>query len=259
MTKSTAKRPAKSSPKPAAKAKNAPKYKRVMLKVSGEALMGKLEFGLDPVTISRVAGEIKAVVDLGIEVCLVVGGGNIYRGATGVALGMDRVTGDYMGMLGTVINALALQASLEKIGVPTRVQSAIKMEQVCEPYIRRKAIRHMEKGRVVIFAAGLGSPFFTTDTTSTLRASEMGCDYLLKATKVDGVYDSDPKKNPKAKRYDHLTFDEAITKQLQVMDATAFTLARDNNLPIAIFSIDQPGAFTSVAQGKGKFTLITKN
>jgi uridylate kinase len=234
------------------------KYQRVLLKISGEALMGKREFGLDPGTIGRIAGEIKSVVNLGMQVCLVVGGGNIYRGATGVELGMDRVTGDYMGMLGTVINALAMQAALEKLDIPTRVQSALKMEQVCEPYIRRKAIRHMEKGRVVIFAAGLGSPYFTTDTTSTLRASEMECDILLKATKVDGVYDSDPRKNPKAKRYDRLSFDEAINKNLAVMDATAFTLARDNNLPIGVFSIDQSGAFAQAAQGRGKFTLISK-
>jgi uridylate kinase len=239
-------------------AKAKPRFKRVLLKISGEALMGDREFGFDPVTIARVAGEIKSVLALGVEVCLVVGGGNIYRGATGVELGMERVAGDYMGMLGTVINALALQAALEKAGMPTRVQSALKMEQVCEPYIRRKAIRHMEKGRVVIFAAGLGSPYFTTDTVSALRGSEMGCDALLKATNVDGVYDSDPKKNPKAKRYDRVTFNEVITKHLKVMDATAFTLARDNNLPIVVFSIDKKGAFADVVQGKGKFTLISK-
>lgn len=235
-----------------------PRYHRVMLKISGEALMGEREFGLDPDTVTRVAGEIKSVIDLGVEVCLVIGGGNIYRGATGAELGMDRVTGDYMGMLATVINALAMQAALEKLKVDTRVQSALKMEQVCEPYIRRRADRHMQKGRVVIFAAGLGSPFFTTDTGATLRATEMDCELLLKATKVDGVYDSDPKKNKDAKRYDKLTFTEAITRNLQVMDATAFTLARDNNMPIAIFSIDTPGAFAEVVQGQGRFTLITE-
>lgn len=235
-----------------------PRYQRVMLKISGEALMGQREFGLDPATVSRIAGEIKSVVALGVEVCLVIGAGNIYRGATGAELGMDRVTGDYMGMLGTVINALAMQSALETLGINTRVQSAIKMEQVCESFIRRRADRHMEKGRVVIFAAGTGSPFFTTDTAATLRATEMGCDLLLKATKVDGVYDSDPKKNKDAKRYDKLTFTEAITKHLQVMDATAFTLARDNHLPIAIFSIDAPGAFAEVVQGQGHFTLISE-
>ncbi len=235
------------------------KFKRVMLKISGEALMGSREFGISPTTINRIAGEIKSVLDLGVEVCLVIGGGNIYCGATGVELGMERVTGDYMGMLGTVINALAMQSSLEKIGVSTRVQSALTMAQVCEPYIRRRATRHMEKGRVVIFAAGTGNPFFTTDTAATLRATEMGCDLLLKATKVDGVYDSDPKKNPNAKRYDKLTFTEAITKNLQVMDATAFTLARDNHLPIAVFSIEEHDAFANVVQGKGHFTLIKED
>ena len=235
-----------------------PVYKRVMLKISGEALMGGRESGLDPKTIAATAAEIKSVVDLGVEVCLVVGGGNIYRGATGVELGMDRVTGDYMGMLATVINALAMQAALEAQGISTRVQSAFTMSQVCEPYIRRKAIRHMEKGRVVIFAAGLGSPFFTTDTTAAMRATEMGCDVLLKATKVDGVYDADPKKNPDAVRFDSLTFTDAIHRNLQVMDATAFTLARDNNLPIIVFSIDEAGSFAKVAQGQGTFTLIHK-
>ena len=239
-----------------AAAKSKLKYHRVLLKISGEVLQGKLEGGLDPATVRRIAGEIKSVVDLGIEVCMVIGGGNFYRGATGEALGMERVTGDYMGMLGTVINALALQATLEQIGVPTRVQSPIAMAQICEQYIRRKAVRHMEKGRVVIFAAGTGSPFFTTDTAAALRATEMACDLLVKATKVDGVYDSDPKKNPKAKRYSTLTFSEAIHKNLAVMDATAFTLARDNDLPIAVFSIDTHGGFVEVVQGKGHFTLI---
>lgn len=233
-----------------------PKYSRVLLKISGEALMGGREFGLDHVTVRRIAQEVKAVVESGVEVCLVVGGGNIYRGATGVELGMERTTGDYMGMLATVINALAVQAALEQIDVETRVQSALNMAQVCEPYIRRKAVRHMEKGRVVIFAAGTGNPFFTTDTAAVLRATEMECDLLLKATKVDGVYDSDPKKNKNAKRYTNLTFSEAIVKKLEVMDATAFTLARDNHLPIAVFSIDEVGGFANVIRGKGYFTLI---
>lgn len=235
-----------------------PKYKRVLLKISGEALMGGREFGLDPVTVSRLAGEIKSVLDLGVEVAVVIGGGNIFRGSEVEALGIERITGDYMGMLGTVINALAMQSALEGIGVHTRVQSAIAMEQVCEPYIRRRAVRHLEKGRVVIFAAGLGSPFFTTDTPATLRASETGCDLLLKATKVDGVYDSDPTKNSAAKRYEHLTYTEALVKNLKVMDATALSLARDNNLPIAIFSLHNPGAFAEVVQGKGRFTLISE-
>lgn len=236
------------------------KYRRVLLKISGEALMGDhKDFGLDPATMERIAGEIKSVLDLGIEVCLVVGGGNIFRGSEVEALGIERVTGDYMGMLGTVINALAMQSELEKLGVYTRVLSSIKMEQVCEPYIRRRAVRHMEKGRVVLFAAGTGSPFFTTDTAATLRASEMGCDLLLKATKVDGVYDSDPLKNKDAIRYDQLTYTEALVKNLRVMDATALSLARENHLPVAIFSLHEPGAFAKVVQGQGRFTLITED
>ena len=233
-------------------------YQRVLLKISGEALLGDKEFGIDPATLNRIAAEVKSVVDLGVEVCMVVGGGNIFRGTTVEALGIERVTGDYMGMLGTIINGLAMQSALESLGVQTRVQSAIAMEAVCESYIRRRAIRHMEKGRVVIFAAGLGSPFFTTDTPATLRASEMGCDLLLKATKVDGVYDSDPAKNTDAKRYERLTYTEALVKNLKVMDATALSLARENDLPIAVFSIHTPGAFADVVQGKGHFTLISE-
>jgi len=236
------------------------KYRRVLLKISGEALMGDTkDFGLDPATVERIAGEVKSVLDLGVELCLVVGGGNIFRGSEVEALGIERVTGDYMGMLGTVINALAVQSALEKLGIYTRVLSSIKMEQVCEPYIRRRAVRHMEKGRVVLFAAGTGSPFFTTDTAATLRASEMGCDLLLKATKVDGVYDSDPMKNPNAVRYDTLTYTEALVKNLRVMDMTALSLARENKLPIAIFSLHEPGAFANVVQGKGRFTLIQED
>jgi uridylate kinase len=206
----------------------------------------------------RIALEVKSVLDVGCEVCLVVGGGNIFRGAQVEGLGIDRVTGDHMGMLGTVINALALQSQLESLGLYTRVLSALKMEQVCEPYIRRRAVRHMEKRRVVIFAAGTGNPYFTTDTAATLRASEMGCDLLLKATKVDGVYDNDPMKNPAAKRYDKLSYTEAIVKNLKVMDATALSLARENNLPIAVFSLHEPGAFAEVVQGRGRFTLISE-
>jgi uridylate kinase len=233
-------------------------YRRVLLKISGEARMGDQDFGLDTPTMQRIAREIKSVLDVGCEVCVVVGGGNIFRGAQVESLGIDRVTGDHMGMLGTVINALALQSQLESLGLYTRVLSALKMEQVCEPYIRRRAVRHMEKRRVVIFAAGTGNPYFTTDTAATLRASEMGCNLLLKATKVDGVYDSDPLTNPAAKRYDKLSYTEAIVKNLKVMDATALSLARENNLPIAVFSLHQPGAFAEVVLGKGRFTLISE-
>lgn len=219
--------------------------------------MGSHEYGLEPETVDRVAGEIKSVIDLGVEVCLVVGGGNIFRGVSGASAGMDRATADYMGMLATCINALAMQNALEKIGVTTRVQSGFPMTQVCEPYVRRKAIRHMEKGRVVIFAAGTGNPFFTTDTAAALRASEMGCDLLMKATKVDGVYDSDPKKNPDAVRFDHLSYVEVLVKHLQVMDAAAISLTRENKIPIIVFSIYTPGAFAEVVQGRGCFTLIS--
>lgn len=232
------------------------KYKRVLLKISGEALMGERDYGLDPEMVNRVAGEIKAVVDMGIEVCIVIGGGNIFRGVAGASKGMDRTTADYMGMLATTINALAMQNALEQQGVRTRVQSGFDMTKVCEPYIRRKAIRHMEKGRVVIFAAGTGNPFFTTDTAAALRASEMDCDLLMKATKVDGIYDSDPKKNPDAKRFDRLSYVEVLIKGLEVMDAAAISLTRDNKIPIMVFSIFTPGAFQDVVQGKGKFTLI---
>lgn len=219
--------------------------------------MGSRDYGLEPETVDRVAGEIKSVIDLGVEVCLVVGGGNIFRGVSGASAGMDRATADYMGMLATCINALAMQNALEKIGVATRVQSGFPMTQVCEPYVRRKAIRHMEKGRVVIFAAGTGNPFFTTDTAAALRASEMGCDLLMKATKVDGVYDSDPKKNPDAVRFDHLSYVEVLVKHLQVMDAAAISLTRENKIPIIVFSIYTPGAFAEVVQGRGCFTLIS--
>ncbi len=232
------------------------KFKRVLLKVSGEALMGNQSYGQDLATIDRIASEIKTVHDLGAQVSLVVGGGNIFRGISAAAAGMERASADYMGMLATVMNALALQNALERVGVSTRVLSAIPMMTVCEPYIRRRAHRHMEKGRVVIFAAGTGNPFFTTDTAAALRAVEMGCDALLKATQVDGVYSADPKKDKTAKRYDRLTYKDVLTQDLQVMDAAAISLSRENNIPILVFSIHTAGAFAEVLQGKGTFTII---
>ncbi|MAE51940.1 MAG: UMP kinase [Micavibrio sp.] len=235
------------------------KYKRVMLKMSGEVLMGANEYGLDPATVARVADDIKAVVDLGVEVCVVVGAGNIFRGVSGAAQGMDRTTADYMGMLGIVINALALQNALEAKGVHTRVQSAIRMDSICEPYIRRKAMRHMEKGRVVIFAAGTGNPYFTTDTAATLRASEMDCEAIFKGTKVDGVYSADPQKDPDAKHFDTISYIDVLTKDLRVMDATAISLARENDIPIVVFSVREPGNFSKVIQGQGKFTTVNSN
>ncbi|MCW2249178.1 uridylate kinase [Azospirillum fermentarium] len=233
------------------------RYKRVLLKVSGEALMGQRDYGLDPDMIRQVAEEVRTVVRMGVQVCLVIGGGNIFRGIKGAASGMERASADYMGMLATVINALSMQSALERMGVSTRVQSAIPMSSVCEPYIRRRAIRHMEKSRVVIFAAGTGNPFFTTDTAAALRASEMGCDGLLKATQVDGVYTADPKKDPNATRYERLSYLEVLSKDLQVMDASAIALARENHIPILVFSIHTPGMFAEVMAGKGKFTIIT--
>ena len=237
-------------------AKKQPRYKRVLLKLSGEALMGGRDYGLDPETVDRVAEEIKSVVAMGVEVCAVIGGGNIFRGVSGAAEGMDRATADYMGMLATVINALAMQNALEKAGVPTRVQSAIPMSSICEPYIRRRAERHMEKGRVVIFAAGTGNPFFTTDSAAALRASEMQCNALLKATKVDGVYDADPTKVKTAKRYEKLSYLDVLAQDLQVMDTSAISLARQSHIPILVFSIFTHGAFAEVMQGKGRFTVI---
>ncbi len=233
-----------------------PHFKRIMLKMSGEVLMGQGEFGIESATVKRVAQDIKAVIDMGIEVCVVVGAGNIFRGVSGAAEGMDRTTADYMGMLGIVINALALQNALEHLGVQTRVQSAIRMDAICEPYIRRKAMRHMEKGRVVIFGAGTGNPYFTTDTAAALRASEMNCDALFKATKVDGVYTADPAKDPSAKRFDSISYMDVLTKDLKVMDATAISLARENNIPIVIFSVKEAGNFAKVAAGEGKFTIV---
>jgi uridylate kinase len=236
----------------------AARYRRVLLKISGEALMGDQEYGLDPVMLGHVAHEIQSVHALGVEICLVIGGGNIFRGVKGAAAGMERATADYMGMLATVINSLAMQSALERSGIVTRVLSAITMQAVCEPYIRRRAIRHMEKGRVVVFAAGTGNPFFTTDTAAALRASEMGCDALLKATKVDGVYSADPKKVASAKRFDRLSYLEVLSRDLQVMDASAISLARENRIPILVFSIHNVGGFADVVSGKGLFTIITE-
>jgi uridylate kinase len=231
-------------------------YKRVLLKLSGEALMGSRDFGLDTETVAAIAADIGDVVATGAEVCIVIGGGNIFRGVSAAATGMDRAQADYMGMLATVMNALGMQNALEQHGVPTRVQSAIPMASVCEPYIRRRAERHMEKGRVVIFAAGTGNPFFTTDTAAALRAAEMNCDALLKGTQVDGVYSADPRKNHTAVRYEQLTYLDVLSRDLSVMDASAISLARENHLPIVVFNIHAPGAFASVMRGEGRFTTI---
>ena len=233
-----------------------PRYKKILLKMSGEVLMGDALFGIDTKTIEAVAEDIKEVVEHGVELCLVIGGGNIFRGVSLAGKGMDRANADYIGMLATVMNALALQGALEKIGVYTRVQSAIPMDAVCEPYIRRRALRHLEKGRVVIFAAGLGAPFFTTDTPAALRTAEMGCDALFKGTSVDGVYTADPKKDPSAKRYDSLSYQEVLAKDLRVMDASAIALMRDNQIPIVVFSIRERGNFLKVLKGQGVFTTI---
>ena len=233
--------------------------KRVLFKVSGEALMGKQSFGHDFETLLGIAEDVKEVINLGVQVCLVVGGGNIYRGIDASLLGMERAAADYMGMLATVINALAMQNTLEKVGIYTRVQSAIPMTTICEPFIRRRAIRHMEKGRVVIFAAGIGNPFFTTDSAAVLRAIEMNCDLLFKGTNVDGVYDSDPHKNKDAKRFAEITYIEALRDNLKVMDMAAIAVARENNLPIKVFSIKQRGNFAQVLQDKGNFTIIKEN
>jgi uridylate kinase len=231
-------------------------YRRVLLKISGEVLMGDGEFGLNPETVDRIAGDIAQVHESGIELCLVVGGGNIFRGVSVAAQGMERASADYMGMLATVMNALALQSALEAHDVPTRVLSAIPMSTVCEPYIRRRAVRHMEKGRVVIFAAGTGNPYFTTDTAAALRASEMDCDCLMKGTKVDGVYTADPEKDPSAERFDSLTHFDVLQKDLKVMDAAAITLCRENDIPILVFSIQNAGEVFRVLQGEGQFTTV---
>ncbi|MBT9383175.1 UMP kinase [Pseudooceanicola sp. CBS1P-1] len=234
-----------------------PKYKRVLLKISGEALMGPQGFGLHPPTVERIAQEVKSVHDLGVEICMVIGGGNIFRGLAGSAQGMERTTADYMGMLATVMNALAMQSALEGIGVFTRVISAITMNEVAEPYIRRRAVRHLEKKRVCIFAAGTGNPYFTTDTAATLRANEMACEAIFMGKNgVDGVYDKDPKKHADAKRYDYVTYDEALMKNLKVMDASAIALARDNHKPIIVFPLDEPGGFKGILAGQGTYTTV---
>lgn len=233
------------------------KFKRILLKVSGEALMGEMSFGIDLATVRSICENIKHVFNQGYELCLVVGGGNIFRGVSVASEGMERASADYMGMLATVINALSLQNCLESMDVPTRVLSAIPMTTICEPYIRRKAVRHMEKKRIVIFAGGTGSPFFTTDTTATLRAIEMNCDAVFKGTQVDGVYSADPKLDPHATRYDNLSYYEVLSKDLKVMDSSAIAMAKDNHLPIVVFSIKDPDAFASVAAGKGKYTIIS--
>ena len=232
-------------------------YSRVMLKISGESLMGKLPYGIDPEMVGTVAQQVKDVVATGVEVCLVIGGGNIFRGMSGAAAGMERATGDYMGMLATVMNALAMQNALEQIDVPVRVQSALTISAVCEPYIRRRATRHLEKGRVVIFAAGTGNPFFTTDTAAALRASEMNCQALLKGTRVDGVYSDDPEKNKDAKRFDRVSYMQVLTDDLRVMDASAIALSRENNIPILVFSIETPGELERIVKHEGRFTIVS--
>ena len=234
------------------------KYKRILLKLSGEALGGETGIGIDAMAVSDMANQVKEVRDLGVEVVVVIGGGNIFRGLQGSERGIERATGDYMGMLATVINSLALQDRLEKLGVATRVQSAINMSQVAEPFIRRRAMRHLEQGRVVIFGGGTGNPFFSTDTAAALRAAEIGADVILKATKVDGIYDSDPKKNPKAKRYSQITYHEALLKQLKVMDSTAFSLCMDNKMPIIVFDVFKPHNLRKVILGEKVGTLVTQ-
>lgn len=232
-------------------------FKRILLKLSGEALMGHEPYGIDPVETARIAGEVKAAVEAGYELCLVVGGGNIFRGLAAAAKGFDRGSADYMGMLATVMNALAVQNALENVGISTRVQSAIPMPSVCEPYIRRRAERHLEKGRVVIFAAGTGNPFFTTDTGAALRAAEMNCDALLKGTSVDGVYDADPKRVPGARRYDILSYSKVLADDLKVMDASAVAMCRDNGIPIIVFNIREAGTLAAVLRGEGTSTTVT--
>ncbi|MGR3712926.1 MAG: UMP kinase [Shimia sp.] len=232
-------------------------FKRVMIKISGEALMGDQGFGLHPPTIERVAKEIKSVHDLGVEICMVIGGGNVFRGLSGAAQGMERTTADYMGMLATVMNAMAMQSALETQGVFTRVISAIRMDEIAEPYIRRRAVRHLEKKRVCIFAAGTGNPYFTTDTAATLRANEMACEAIFMGKNgVDGIYDKDPQEHADAVRYDEVSYDEVLAKRLKVMDASAIALARDNNLPLIVFNMDEPGGFRGILAGRGTYTKV---
>ena len=238
-------------------ATQAPAYKRILLKLSGEALMGKLEFGTDAEEVQRLAKQVHAIRERGVEVAIVVGAGNIYRGMQGAAAGMDRATADYMGMLATVLNALPLQDALEHMGTHTRVQSALGISEVAEPYIRRRAMRHLEKGRIVIFAAGTGNPFFTTDTAASLRAIEINAEILLKATKVNGIYDADPMKHPEARRYTHLTFDKVLTDRLNVMDATAIVMCRENNLPLQVFNLFHAGDLVRIVQGEDVGTVVS--
>ena len=233
-------------------------YKRLLVKLSGEALMGERQHGIDPKFLARIAGEFRQVMSLGYELCLVVGGGNIFRGVSGAAQGLDRVTGDHMGMLATVINALALKSALLAEGVDARVQSAIPMEAISETFVRARAQRHLDKGRVVIFAAGIGNPYFTTDTAAALRAAEMGCDAMVKATKVDGIYDADPATNPQAQRFDRLTYDEVLERELKVMDLTAITLAKDNGFPLIVFNLNDVGAMAAAIAGQGACTLVER-
>ncbi|MBK8684720.1 MAG: UMP kinase [Chitinophagaceae bacterium] len=233
-----------------------PIFKRVLLKLSGESLMGDKSFGLDPLMLAQYANDIKTIIDQGVQVALVIGGGNIYRGMNEKETGIERAQGDYMGMLATVINGIAMQSMLEKVGVQTRLQSAIKMDQVAEPFIRRRAIRHLEKGRVVIFGAGTGNPYFTTDTAGSLRAVEIKADAILKGTRVDGIYDSDPEKNPDAVKYHRITFTEAISKNLKVMDMTAFTLCQENHMPIVVFDMNTPGNLNQIIQGADIGTVV---
>lgn len=235
---------------------HSPKFKRILLKLSGEVLMGNQQYGIDPEFVAELAKEVKAAKDAGFEICLVIGGGNIFRGLAAAAKGLERTTGDYMGMLATVMNALAMQNALEQLGVATRVQSAIPMASVCEPYIRRRAERHLEKGRIVIFAAGTGNPFFTTDTGAALRAAEMGCDALFKGTSVDGVYDADPKAVPEAQRYEAISYDAVLARNLKVMDAAAIALCRENAIPIVVFSIRERGNLAKVLAGEGTQTIV---
>ena len=231
-------------------------YQRVLLKLSGEALMGDLSYGIDPTIVQDIAQEVSEVAASGVQVAIVVGGGNIFRGVKGAAAGMDRATADYIGMIATVMNAMTLQDSLEQIGVPTRVQTAIAMQEVAEPYIRRRAIRHLEKGRVVVFGGGSGNPFFTTDTTAALRAAEIGADVLFKATKVDGIYDSDPHKNPQARRYTTLTYSHILTQDLRVMDTTAISLCKDNHIPLIVFDLSVKGNIRRAVMGEKIGTLV---
>jgi len=235
---------------------NKTNYKRVLLKISGESLMGVGSYGIDVSTVDRVAKEIEQVCKLGVEICLVIGAGNIFRGLSGAAAGMDRASADYMGMLATVMNSLAMQNSLERLNIQTRVQSAISMTEVCETYTRRRAIRHMEKDRIVIFAAGTGNPYFTTDTAAALRASEMDCDAIFKGTMVDGIYDKDPKKHKDAKKFQSITFSDVLTKNLRVLDSSAVSLARESNIPIIVFSINENNAFLNIIEGKGNCSIV---